>query len=67
MFSDIVHFQSLVSNAPTKNQKLWSYNMTYEHHEQPPLFMGSGGEPAPEGDISVSSDWEGYLNTEASA
>eukprot|EP00291_Cryptomonas_curvata_P022127 CAMPEP_0172167400 /NCGR_PEP_ID=MMETSP1050-20130122/9554_1 /TAXON_ID=233186 /ORGANISM="Cryptomonas curvata, Strain CCAP979/52" /LENGTH=41 /DNA_ID= /DNA_START= /DNA_END= /DNA_ORIENTATION= len=41
--------------------------MTYEHHEQPPLFLGSGGEAAPAGDITVSSDWEGYLNSEASA
>ena len=67
MFSDIVHFQALVGQTPTKNQKLWGFNMTYEHHEQPPLFLGSGDDSAPAGDISASSDWDGYLNSEASA
>jgi hypothetical protein len=66
MFSDIVHFQTLVSQTPVKNQKLWDFNMTYEHHEQPPLFMGSGGEPAPAGEISSNPDWEAYLNSESS-
>jgi len=28
-------------STPSKMQKLWMFNMGYEHHEQPPIYFGS--------------------------
>ena len=27
--------------SKSKLQKLWMFNMGYEHHEQPPIYFGS--------------------------
>ena len=71
MFADIAHFTSLMSNVHatassehSKNQKLWSFNMTYEHHEQPPLSMGSGVvDIPPTGDLDATPEWTSFLNS----
>ena len=33
--------------TPTKAQKLWMFNMGYEHHEQKPLYFGAHVRPPP--------------------
>jgi hypothetical protein len=58
MFGDLVKFRELTQTT----QKLWDFDLKYEHHEQPPLFFGDG-EAAPAGDINVSQDWDGYLTS----
>ena len=32
--------------TPTKAQKLWMFNMGYEHHEQKPLYFGAHVRPS---------------------
>ena len=59
MFSDLVAYHKL------RTQQLWDFNLQYEHHEQPPLYFGGGdSDPAPTGNISVSSDWDGFLTSD---
>ena len=37
--------------TPSKMQKLWMFNMGYEHHEQPPIYFGSARK---EDDVAAS-------------
>ena len=57
MFGDLVKFHEL------RTQKLWDFDLKYEHHEQPPLFFGGGDSDVPAGEIKVSPDWDGYLSS----
>eukprot|EP00286_Rhodomonas_abbreviata_P028672 CAMPEP_0181304692 /NCGR_PEP_ID=MMETSP1101-20121128/9296_1 /TAXON_ID=46948 /ORGANISM="Rhodomonas abbreviata, Strain Caron Lab Isolate" /LENGTH=266 /DNA_ID=CAMNT_0023410487 /DNA_START=13 /DNA_END=809 /DNA_ORIENTATION=- len=34
--------------SKARQMKLWGFNMGYEHHEQPPIYMGSGARNAPQ-------------------
>ena len=35
------HANKKADKTPSKMQKLWMFNMGYEHHEQPPIYFGS--------------------------